>query len=182
MARAHAQERAKLDAGQKARFEAEARMRAERFRKGMAGLWDRLTGKRRELEKQNELEVLWALQRDREQRQMMLNAQLRERRDLQSEIKATRTKHAQALRELHFDTANYRLMQRGEEPKPKPKTAFERVDALREQPRPDTKRRRFDRVREKKPDEAKKRMSSDERLKRLREQQHMPPRGPELDR
>lgn len=184
MARAHAQERAKLDAGQKARFEAEARTRAERFRKGMAGLWDRLTGKRRELEKQNELEVLWTLQRDREQRQMMLNAQLRERQDLQTEIRTARDKHAQALRELHFDTANYRLMQRGQEPKPQPtpKTAFDRLDAMRGQPEAMPQRPRFDRLSEKKPDAAKKRMSSDERLKRLREQQQMPPRGPELDR
>ncbi|GAK34610.1 hypothetical protein JCM17846_28900 [Iodidimonas nitroreducens] len=184
MARAHAEERAKLNAGQKARFEAEARMRAERFRKGMAGLWDRLTGKRRELEKQNELEALWALQRDRDQRQMMLNAQLRERQDLQTEIKATRTRHAQALRELHVDTANYRLMQRGQEPKPQPtsKTAFDRLDAMREQPEAMPQRPRFDRVNEKKPDAGSRRMSSDERLKRLREQQQMPPRGPELDR
>ncbi|MBI1393599.1 MAG: relaxase/mobilization nuclease domain-containing protein [Alphaproteobacteria bacterium] len=182
MARAHGIERAKLDAGQKNRFETEARMRAERFRKGMRGLWDRLTGKRRELEKQNELESIWALQRDREQRQMTINAQLRERQALQAEISTTRSKHAQALRDLHFDTANYRLMQRGQEPKPQPKTAFDRLDAMREQPKPDVRRPRLDRLTEKKPDAAKERMSSDERLKRLREQQQMPPRGPELDR
>lgn len=181
MARAHADERAKLDAGQKQRFEAEARMRADRFRKGMRGLWDRLTGERRKLEKQNELESLWALQRDREQRQALVDAQLQDRRALQTEIKTARSKHAQILRELHFDTANYRLMQRGEEPKPQPKSAFDRLDTMREQPAPDAKRPRLDRLTEKKPDAAKKRMSSDERLKRLREQQQMPPRGPELD-
>lgn len=177
MAKAHAQERAKLDAGQKNRFETEARLRAERFQKGMRGLWDRLTGKRRELEKQNELETMWALQRDREQRQMVLNAQLTERQALQSEINTTRTKHAQSIRELHFDAANYRLMQRGEEPRPRSKTAFDRLDTMREQPT----RPRLDRVTERLPDAAEKRMSSDERLRRLREQQHMPPRGPELD-
>lgn len=179
MAKAHAQERAKLDAGQKARFEMEARTRADRFRKGMMGLWDRLTGKRAQLEKQNQLEVMWALQRDQDQRQMTISAQLRERGELQAEIKTARDKHAQALRALHFDAANYRLMQRGEEPKAK--SAFERLDALRTEQTKPPQRPRFDRLTEKKPDAAKERMSSDERLKRLREQQKMPPRGPEFD-
>ena len=83
------------------------------------GLWDRLTGKRAQLEKQNKLEMLWALRRDQDQQQMTINAQLRERNELQKEINATRTKHAHALRALHYDAANYRLMHRGEEPKAK---------------------------------------------------------------
>ncbi|WP_422005809.1 relaxase/mobilization nuclease domain-containing protein [Pyruvatibacter mobilis] len=179
MAKAHALERAKLDAGQKARFEAEARTRADRFRKGMIGLWDRLTGMRAQLEKQNQLEVMWALRRDQDQRQMTINAQLRERGDLQQEINAARTKHAQALRALHHDAAYYRLMRRGEEPKVK--TAFERLVTMREQPALDSKHPRLDRVKENKPDAAKKHVSSDEHLKRLREHQQTPPRGPELD-
>ena len=130
MAEAHAQERERLDAGQKARSESEARMRAERFRKGMAGIWDRLTGKRTQLEKQNEFEALWALRRDQDQRQMMIDAQLSERGGLQDEIRNTRARHAQALRALHFDAANYRLMGRGHAPKMK--SAFERLDAIRE--------------------------------------------------
>lgn len=140
LAAAHSKERAKLDAGQKARFEIEARARAERFRKGMMGLWDRLTGKRAQLEKQNELELIWALQRDRNQRQMVVDAQLRERAALQTEIRATRAKHAQKLRSLHFDAANYRLMRRGEEPKAKP--AFERSEKPRQEVRsPPTQQR-----------------------------------------
>lgn len=97
------------------------------------GLWDRLTGKRAQLEKQNELELLWALQRDRNQRQMVVDAQLCERAALQSEIRAQRTKHAQKLRSLHFDAANYRLMRRGEEAKAKP--AFERIETPRQEVR-----------------------------------------------
>ena len=181
MAKAHAEERAKLDAGQNARSEQEARTRAERFRRGMKGLWDRLTGKRRQLEKQNELEAFWALQRDREQRQALVHLQLQDRQQLQADIKAVRSQHAQALQQLHSDAANYRLMQRGEAPKPK--SAFERLEGLREQTPSKRPRQRLDQLTEKKPDAAKKRMSSDERLKRLREQQrqNMQPRGPELD-
>ena len=183
MAKAHAVERAKLDAGQQARFEAEARTRADRFRKGMMGLWDRLTGKRAQLEKQNQLEVMWALRRDQDQRQMTINAQLRERGDLQTEINAARTKHAQALRALYFDTANYRLMHRGEEPKAK--TAFERLDTLRAEPKKQPERPRFDKLKERKPErQTRSTTSAQDRLRKLREQKREGPShdGPDLDR
>ena len=177
MAKAHALERAKIDAGQKARFEQEARMRAERFR----GLWDRLTGKHAQLEKQNQLEVLWALQRDREQRHALVAAQLKDRQHLQTEINVVRTKHARTLRELHFDTANYRLMKRGE--MPKPKSAFDRLEAMREKSRDELTRHRFDRLKEQKPTAISQRNSTEDRLRKLREEQNgKSDHGPELDR
>ncbi|MEL6126800.1 MAG: relaxase, partial [Pseudomonadota bacterium] len=135
MAYAHALERTRLDLGQRARAEQEARNRAERFRKGMAGLWDRLTGQHSKLAKQNEMEALWALRRDQEQRQGVIEAQLEERQALQLEIRAMRERHAEALRELHFDATNYRLMKRGQEPKTKP--SFEQARPLI--PMPQTK-------------------------------------------
>ncbi|WP_340149053.1 relaxase/mobilization nuclease domain-containing protein [uncultured Sneathiella sp.] len=181
MAKAHALERAKIDAGQKARFEQEARMRAERFRTGMRGLWDRLTGKHAQLEKQNQLEVLWALQRDREQRHALVAAQLKDRQHLQTEINVVRTKHARTLRELHFDTANYRLMKRGE--MPKPKSAFDRLEAMREKSRDELTRHRFDRLKEQKPTAISQRNSTEDRLRKLREEQNgKSDHGPELDR
>lgn len=112
----HSEERTKLDVGQQARADQEARDRAARFRKGLRGLLDRVTGKRAALEKQNQMEAIWALQRDREQRQALVFEQLRERRSLQVQIKAERSRHAAVLRELHHDRTNYRLMQRGLEP------------------------------------------------------------------
>jgi len=180
MVKAHADERAKLDAGQKARNEQEAQTRAERFRRGMKGLWDRMTGKRRQLEKQNEMEAFWALQRDREQRQALVHLELQDRQQLQAEIKATRSKHAQTLQKLHSDAANYRLMKRGEVSRTK--TAFERLEGLREQTPSERPRQRLDQFIEKKPDAAQKRMSSDERLKKLREQERQnQSKGPELE-
>lgn len=142
-------------------------------------LWDRLTGKRAQLEKQNQLEAMWSLRRDQDQRQMMINAQLGERRELQLEIKATRSNHAMELQRLHFDVTNYRLMKRGEAPKPK--AAFDRLEALSNKKPAKSQRPSFEQLTEKKTDAAKKWTSSEERLKRLREQQQMPPRGPELD-
>ncbi|WP_282128462.1 relaxase/mobilization nuclease domain-containing protein [Roseobacter litoralis] len=109
-------ERAKLDAGQKKRANAEAAARSARLRKGLRGLLDRVTGKRAALEKQNQMEAIWSLQRDREQRHALVEAQLKDRQSLQTEIRAARNRHANVLRELHHDRTNYRLMLRGLEP------------------------------------------------------------------
>lgn len=109
-------ERVKLDAGQKERANAEAAGRSIRLRKGLRGLLDRVTGKRAALEKQNQIEAIWSLQRDREQRQSIVQEQLKDRRALQTEIKAARSKHAEVLHGLHYDRTNYRLMLRGLEP------------------------------------------------------------------
>lgn len=112
----HSKERSKLDTGQQARADQDAKERAARFRKGLRGLLDRVTGKRAALEKQNQMEAVWSLQRDREQRQALVFEQLKERQALQAQIKAERSRHAAFLRELHHDRTNYRLMRRGLEP------------------------------------------------------------------
>jgi hypothetical protein len=176
MAKAHADERAKLHEGQKLRIETEARKRAERLRKGVRGLWDRLTGKRAKLEKQNEMEAVWALHRDREQRQAVIESQLRERQTLQAEIKATRSRHAKALLDLHSDTANYRLMRRGKAPQRK--ASFERDNG------PKQKQARAPSLHSRalKPKTRRETISAQERLNRLREGKKLPPRGPELER
>ncbi|WP_420412391.1 relaxase/mobilization nuclease domain-containing protein [Roseibium sp.] len=173
----HVEERARLDAGQKQRFEDEARQRADRLRKGVLGLWDKLTGKHAKIQKQNEIETMWALQRDREQRHAILASQMQERRDLQAEIKVTRSKHAQALLDLHSDTANYRLMKRGEEPRPKAKSSFDRLDDLREKAKQPKTRQTAIRHSEfeRQP------RSPGERLKRARERKQRQDRGPELE-
>jgi len=129
MQAAHAEERAKLDAGQKARQDQETRERAERLRKGLAGLWDKLRGVYQAARKQNELEAFWALQRDREQRHTLLQAQHLERQALQAQIQEARNRHAERLRELHRDAANYREMSKGETPKAP--TTQERLQSLR---------------------------------------------------
>ncbi|MEJ7934700.1 relaxase/mobilization nuclease domain-containing protein [Sphingobium sp. AN558] len=53
----HTTERQKLDEGQRVRAISEAKVRAERLRGGVAGLWDRFTGQRSATVKQNETEV-----------------------------------------------------------------------------------------------------------------------------
>ncbi|ALG91179.1 MULTISPECIES: relaxase/mobilization nuclease domain-containing protein [Actibacterium] len=181
LAQGHLDERAKLDAGQKARAEKEARQRAERLGTGMKGLWDRLIGQRAKAQKQNEMEALWALRRDQDQRQTIIDAQLQERQKLQDEIKAARARHAQALREIHFDATHYRLMKRGQEPKAKP--SFEQTRPPSLQPPKDQNKVWLDQLREKTPEAARHEDRTQERLRRLRENRRDPPdRGPEPER
>ncbi len=126
----HQAERQRMDTGLKARQDRETSERAERMRKGFRGLWDRLTGEHAKIKKQNEMEAFFAHQRDREQRHALVQAQLRERQELHQKILAARQRHAERVRELHKDAANYRLMQRGEAPNLR--------EEHREQARPDT--------------------------------------------
>ncbi len=79
MTLAHAEERYRMDVGQKARWQVETQHRAARMSKGLGGLWDRLSGRYAKLKDQNEREAWQALQRDRQQRQDMIAAQLREK-------------------------------------------------------------------------------------------------------
>lgn len=174
MQASHAAERAKIDAGQKTRHEQETIARAARLRRGMAGIWDRLTGTYAKQKKQNELETLWALRRDRDQRHALLQAQRAERQSLQEQIRHTRDRHAQHLRELHRDAANYRLMQRGEEA-PKAKTAFERIEALRAKPTPQASA-------ELQKSQGREPLSPRERIERLRRKDHERPPEPDLER
>ncbi len=105
MARQHREERQRLDEGQKSRWLAETRTRSERIRHGFASLWDRLSGEQSRMKAKNELEAIWALQRDRKQRDDLVRAQLAERRELQKQIMETRTRNAQRVLNLYRDAA-----------------------------------------------------------------------------
>jgi hypothetical protein len=84
MITAHRLERIRLDEKQKARWTQESKERAARTPIGMRGLWSRLTGQQAMIQKQNEREAYLALQRDRAQRQAIIDAQLAERQKLQA--------------------------------------------------------------------------------------------------
>lgn len=110
MAERHRAERDKQEEGQKQRWQAETRERADRLRKGFMGLWDRLTGDYQKTQKSNEVEAFFALQRDREQRQALIAAQMAERQRLQQQIEQARERHAQQILALHRQAASYRQM------------------------------------------------------------------------
>jgi hypothetical protein len=75
----------------------EARQRAERFRKGILGLWDRVTGQRGRLRGQNEAEAVVCAARDAVERQVLIDRQLQERQSLQDEIRRERRQHVREL-------------------------------------------------------------------------------------
>ncbi|WP_193169954.1 relaxase [Nisaea nitritireducens] len=103
----HRTERAKMDAGQKTRWKEETRLRSEQLNSGLRGLWDHLTGRHAEMERKNIAEAQAAVRRDRDQRQLLIAAQLSERQELQTEIKATRDRQAELLRGLRTDRQAY---------------------------------------------------------------------------
>ena len=108
MTQRHADERQAMDMGQRSRFTAESRIRADRFRKGAAGVWDRLTGKHAAIRAENEREAFNAFQRDRAQRDALIVDQLKERRMLQREIVAVRQRHQSRVQDLHRDISQFR--------------------------------------------------------------------------
>lgn len=110
----HAQERKALDALQEQRRTNELKDRAARFRKGVLGLWDRLTGAHTKTKKQNELEAAFATERDRTQRDTLVAVQLDDRRELQTRIRAERRRYAEQVLFLYREAARYRLMRQGE--------------------------------------------------------------------
>ncbi|MCP1469860.1 hypothetical protein J3E64_001542 [Sphingobium sp. OAS761] len=113
MTQGHSAERKRLDAGIEARRLSEQKTRTERLRTGIMGLWDRMTGKHSRVHRQNEFEALMAMRRDREQRDALVLAQLRERRTLQVEIAEVQKRHEARLDALHRDLAAQR-----EQPQP----------------------------------------------------------------
>ena len=103
----HRQNRQALDQAQRERSQAESKVRTARLRKGMAGLWDRLTGRRKETLHQNEVEAREDRTRDRAERHDLVQDQLGERRGLQREIAAVRGRFAAHAEELHRDLARH---------------------------------------------------------------------------
>jgi len=72
---------------QSARWSAESQTRRLRFRKGLKGLWDWVTGKRASIRRENELEWRANQLRDENERQAVVNRQLADRRVLHAQIK-----------------------------------------------------------------------------------------------
>ena len=78
----------------------ETLQRQERFNKGLRGLFDRVTGKHRQLKEQNERETLQAQIRDRAEKDKLIFQHLDQRRTLHSRMERLQTfkeNHAQAL-------------------------------------------------------------------------------------
>lgn len=103
MALAHREERQKLKDGQEQRWVEETKARSNRLNKGLRGLFDRLTGSHKAVQKRNEMEAMDAARRDQRQRDLLTKEQMKERKSLQREIQKIRRKHQDERRLLAAD-------------------------------------------------------------------------------
>jgi hypothetical protein len=135
MAMQHRSERKRLDDGQEARQIEEIKARSARFNTGLRGLWQRLSGQRATIQKQNEREAYAAMIRDRQQRDLLVSQQMADRRKLRDQIKALREEHKATLRDISTDQACYRQMEKEarevtQEPKKPPKLQSRQQNAF----------------------------------------------------
>jgi hypothetical protein len=100
MTEIHRSARTKLVAVQDVRWIGEARQRAERFRNGIRGLWDRITGQHTKLHHQNESETAACAKRDAAERQALVDRQREERQRLQQDIDMERRAHVREMARL----------------------------------------------------------------------------------
>lgn len=100
MTEQHRKDRAAQKAYQEKRWNAEQAVRASRIRKGFKGLWDKLTFKYWNIRKQNEKEAWQGHVRDREERQELIEVQLAQRQNLQTQFAAMRQRHEQEMQNI----------------------------------------------------------------------------------
>ncbi len=93
MTKAHRADRAVQKAYQDKRCREEENKRSARLRKGLKGVWDKLTGKYWKLRKANERETWQAHVRDQSERQELIERQLEQRGILQRQFEDLREKH-----------------------------------------------------------------------------------------
>lgn len=106
----HRTDRHALQTAQDERWIKEARERSERFRRGVLGLWDRLTGLHGKLRERNERETALAAERDAHEKQILIERQLEERQRLQREIQAARQLHTRELSLLYKQSSRLSLL------------------------------------------------------------------------
>ena len=110
--------RRELDTVQAQRQDIEAKERAARVPKGVRGLWGWVTGQNRKIKLQNELDAQRAQERDRLEREAMIQKQLAEQRVLQERVKAARTQQHESMQALTRDVAHYARLGRDAPDKP----------------------------------------------------------------
>ncbi len=107
-------ERARLDRTQKERWEAETNERAKRLTNGFKGIWHRLTGKYAKVQRQNEMEALLAIQRDREEKDALIFKHIEQRQQLVLRQRSELSRRDLEIEQLKQDIHQYRTMKSGE--------------------------------------------------------------------
>jgi len=99
----HRTQRKTIAEAQAKRRGAEDASRKSRLRRGVLGLWDRLTGKRRATLARNEQEAMAGFRRDQMERDQLKAQQLAQRRILQTKMKSVRERHQRAGLEVRAE-------------------------------------------------------------------------------
>ncbi|WP_299724815.1 relaxase/mobilization nuclease domain-containing protein [uncultured Tateyamaria sp.] len=112
----HQQQRDEATKRIQLREQREMAERAARLPKGFSGIWSRLTGKLSQIKQDNEFEALRAWQRDRAEKDALVQRQLDERQRLQTAINKMREDRAREVSEIRKEIAAYIAMKRGDVP------------------------------------------------------------------
>ena len=128
----------------------EEQKRAERTPTGIRGLWGWITGKNRKIREENAAEMARAQERDRAEKQAMIERQLDEGRKLKEQADLAREKQQEQMKALNRDVAHY-MMLGGKAPievtqrfEDQNREAHQRAERLRQK----EQQRRQDRARE----------------------------------
>ena len=105
---AQTEARKKLRDAQYKRSNEEALLRQRRLRKGIAGLWDRITGARARVIHQNEIQALLSFKRDQRERDLQAFSQIEQRRVLQKRMDRLSEFTRNQNRSLQEDLRQYR--------------------------------------------------------------------------
>jgi hypothetical protein len=106
------QERAKLQTLQTERWAKESQERQAKIPQGWRKVWSFVKGELKTITKDNEQAVLQAKERDRQQKQALIDRQRQERLKLQEHFKALKQDHQKKMDQLKTHLAKYQAMQR----------------------------------------------------------------------
>jgi hypothetical protein len=103
-------ERQKLIENQQSYWQDKQQEWRNNFNKGMRGLFDRLTGRRKQIEERNEQEAWQVTLRQQQERDALIFEQLETRRTLQGRIERLEALKSYQLDELEHDRSQYQAM------------------------------------------------------------------------
>ena len=111
MVQRHRDDRERQNNFHEERWQKEELKRAARIRSGFKGLWDKINGRYWKNRKINEREAWLAYQRDQKEREELINKQLAERQNLQTQINLMREKQEQERKALLRELSHAQAME-----------------------------------------------------------------------
>jgi hypothetical protein len=102
-----------LKTKQEIRWQREELIRAKRLRKGIMGIWDRITGQRGRVSRKNKKETEDSVKRDKKEKQILIDRQLAERRKLQEKFKILKQSHNQEMARTRYGIGFEMAKQKG---------------------------------------------------------------------